>query len=502
MSRLAISGLIITTLCVTSVDEASAEQGNLQVHRAGPSKKLFAAIDTEGTHGDCSYQSKSRLQKRRADTAALMASMVYVDWGEMEGECKLQPARSPTSGPRAHADQADASAPAALVADADGLALPADAPTGPLLSAPPAPQSPAEPAAAPAPTTGDKPRLRPSLLATAAAIGPGFFYHGLGARIAGDRQTARRLLYIQGATFGSVLAGGIILGATGAPGEIARPLIPALLGLSGGMLINWVAGIYGAAGGPRLGGSPRLDLPRVQAQLSYIYIDEPQFAYTHFANLGVDVRHRRWRARVDSQLAADDDNQRVRAAVGYRFYGPIHRPGASAGCGFPALDPSAGCSVDGSYLEVEVGAVNHDFGDDLFRRRSYQVVASGRYDLRRVSPALDGAFGEVILGLALDSVDYRIEGISEELASQLLGGFAFGMYLGHPSRRFGQVRLFYDHSRDGFVGTMASKGGGNGFLGSFGLDGQLFFTRRLGATFKAHAGSAYLFDVGLLFQMP
>lgn len=335
-----------------------------------------------------------------------------------------------------------------------------------------------------------RPGVGRTILATAAAIGPGFLYHGLGPHILGDTRTARRMLIIEGITFGSVLGGAILLGATGAPGEISRPLIPLLLGLSGGMLINWVAGIYGAVGAERVGGRPRLDAPRLMAQLSYVYIDDPQFTYSHFGNIAIDARHRRWRGRIDAQISANDDNRRVRAGLGYRLYGPIQRTGGA---------PLA--NSDGSFLEFEIGAIDHEFGADLFRRRSYELLASGRYDLARVSPVLAGAFGEVAIGVALDTVDYRLPGVDADLASQPVGGFAFGMYLGRPERRYGQVRLFYDHTRAGFVGSLATPGGGNGFVGSWGLDGQFFFTRRVGAIARAHAGSAYLFDVGLLFQL-
>jgi hypothetical protein len=328
--------------------------------------------------------------------------------------------------------------------------------------------------------------MEPGALPVLGALMPGVLVHGTGHRIGGDRRTANRLLRVEALALGIAAAGGVPLGLTGASRRLALPTIPLIVGGGGMLFLNWFSDIYGAAGGPRLAGAPRLVLPGLEGRLRYVYVYDPQFAYRSFVNPGARLRLGAWHADVDAALALDDDNQRVRVEGGRRVHGPL--PGGGAP------------SQDGSALGLDTALTMHRFGSDGFVSLLGEVVGRGRYDLARVAPSLSGAFAELWLGLGLEFVFY--DGDTVDPTDWLLGGFAFGMYLGEPGRTHGEVRVFYDHFRGDLSGGLAVPGGGNGYWGSLGVDGFVAWGPRWGVSFWAEAGSAYLAGAGILYRRP
>jgi hypothetical protein len=327
--------------------------------------------------------------------------------------------------------------------------------------------------------------VEPGVLPVLGALVPGVLVHGTGHRIGGDRRTANRLLRVEALALGIAAAGGLPLGLTGASRRLVLPTIPLIVGGGGMLFLNWFSDIYGAAGGPRLAGTPRLDLPALEGRLGYVHVYDPQFAYRSFVNPGARLRWGAWHADIDAALALDDDNQRVRVEGGRRFHGP--RP---AGDGVR--------SRDGSALGLDTALTMHRYGSDGFVSLLGEVVGRGRYDLARVAPSLSGAFAELWMGLGLELVFY--EGDTVDPTDWVLGGFGFGMYLGEPEGTHGEVRVFYDHFRGGLSGGLAVPGGGNGYLGSLGVDGFVSWGPRWGVSLWAEAGSAYLAGAGLLYR--
>lgn len=327
--------------------------------------------------------------------------------------------------------------------------------------------------------------MEPGVLPVLGALVPGVLVHGTGHRIAGDRRTANRLLRVEALALGIAAAGGVPLGLTGASRRLVMPTIPLIVGGGGMLFLNWFSDIYGAAGGPRLAGAPRLALPALEGRLRYVYVYDPQFAYRSFVNPGARLRLGAWHADVDALLALDDDNQRVRVEGGRRFHGPLSGESRAR---------------DGSSLGLDTALTMQRFGSDGFTSLLGEVVGRGRYDLARVAPSLAGAFADLWLGLGLELVLY--DGDTVDPTDWLLGGFGFGMYLGEPAGTHGEVRVFYDHFRGDVSGGLAVLGGGNGYWGSLGVDGFVAWGPRWGVSFWAEAGSAYLAGAGILYRRP
>ena len=273
------------------------------------------------------------------------------------------------------------------------------------------------------------------------------------------------------------------LGLTGASRRLALPTVPLILGGGGMLLLGWGADLYGAAGLGRLAGAPRLSLPALEARLGYLYVYDPQFAYSSFANPGARLRRGRWHVDVDAALGLDDDNQRLRLEGGRRFLGPR----------------ATGVARDGSALGLDAAVTVHRYGSDGFASLLGEVVGRGRYDLARVAPSLAGAFAELWLGLGLEVVRYDQ---GADATDWLLGGFGFGMYLGEPAGKHGEVRVYYDHFRGELGGGLAVPGGASGYWGRLGLDGFVAVGPTWGVSLRAEVGSAYLGSLGLVYRRP
>ncbi|ACY16305.1 hypothetical protein [Haliangium ochraceum] len=353
-------------------------------------------------------------------------------------------------------------------------------------------------------------RVRPGVLPALGAVVPGVLVHGTGHRIAGDSATANRLLGVEAAAVGATVLGGVTLGLSGASRKLTLPALTLVVAGTSTILLNWAADIYGAAGGPGIAGAPTLALPALEAELSYLAVAEPQFAYTHFAVLGASMRRGRWHGGAELAVAMDDDNQRLRLGGARRLRGRAHQSDAVAGRADEYRDAAV---ADGSFLDLRLDLSGHRFGSDEFALLRGELLAAGRLDLVHLAPSLRGAFAELSLGLGLELAGYLGVGHRAlDPTDWLLGGFGFGVYLGEPSGAgedgagagtgTGALRLFYDHSRDAFAGGLAVPGGANGYLGSFGVDGVYDWSPRWGARVRVQAGSAYLAGIGLRFRLP
>jgi hypothetical protein len=313
----------------------------------------------------------------------------------------------------------------------------------------------------------------PGPLAIGAAIFPGLLLHGSGHFVAGERATARRMLLIEGAAFTAILAGVTPLGI--ANRRLSWPAIPLVVSGTGVFIVNWLGDLYGAAGGSRVLGRPVAELADLTVTAGYGFVRDPRLDTGSFAVLDASLRLARWRLDAGGWLGAD--NQRVDADLTRRVFG------AARGAG--------------SHLEVRGGLRYHRYAED-FAIAGVEVEVGGRLALERLAPTLRGSFAELGTGLGLDIVDYRVPGADTDVWDALIGGFAWGLYLGEGR---GETRVFYDHRRDGFAAGLATGDRANGFVGHFGVDLDLRLRGPWGVHAEGVVGSAWVAHLAVRYRI-
>ena len=322
-----------------------------------------------------------------------------------------------------------------------------------------------------------------SMSGVGASIVPGFLIHGSGLWVRGDVETARRLLVVEGIGLGLAAVSGGVLAATGGSRRVSGFTIPMLVSGGGLFLTSWLADIYGSAGGGTRGATPRSALPPLDLELGGFGIYDPVFDYSAFSRAAAALRLGRWRIAPELLVALDDDNQRLRGDVAYRFIG--------------------GQDQAGSFLDLIGGLRWHRYGGDGFTSSSGEVVARGRLDLGRLGSSLDGAFAGLSAGLGLEVTDYAMPGVATDVSDMILGGFAFGLYLGDgQSAVHGELALFYDHRRDHLVAGFSPGQQASGFGGYFGAELDLDIgTSPWGLVSRLEWGSAALAGISLRYRL-
>jgi len=315
--------------------------------------------------------------------------------------------------------------------------------------------------------------LKPSALATAAAVVPGLVLHGFGHYVAGDKDTAWSLFAWQGVGLGMMIASGAAIGLTGASRYGNEITIPALVTGSGIFLNTAFADIYGTASGGRT--SRYAIPPSLSVAAGYGYIDDPQFDYTHFSVVGASYRRDAIGVSPSLWTALDANNQRARLPVTYRL-----------------LDNNAG-----DFLQTQVAATYHRYGDDGFACAIGEWSIGGRLNSSQLGASLAGSFTSASIGYALHRTSYDIAGVPADTIGLLLARFGYGLYL--PNN--GEVEGYYEHRRDGFsAGLSPSSRNGSGFLGHFGVSMRQPLSDSFAVLLRSEIGSAWVSSVGIEFR--
>ncbi|HWO11349.1 MAG TPA: hypothetical protein VNN80_17770, partial [Polyangiaceae bacterium] len=115
------------------------------------------------------------------------------------------------------------------------------------------------------------------------------------------------------------------------------------------------------------------------------------------------------------------------------------------------------------------------------------------------------------VGLARQWIEFDVPGTGvTDTSGLLLVHSGFGVYVGAraaaPQRgigadpRGGELEIYYDHRRDGFVGGMKTLGASSGFAGHVGLRGQYYASESLGLSAEVQVGSTWVLGSSLLFR--
>jgi hypothetical protein len=284
--------------------------------------------------------------------------------------------------------------------------------------------------------------------AIAAALVPGALVHGAGHWVAGERQTARRLLVWQALALGAALAGGLPIGISGGAKE-TMPGVALLVPGGGAFLVGWLADVYGVSGGARIGGRPERAPAPGELTVGWGYVHDAHFP-GHLATAAGEA----WlaRARITGAGWWGEGTWQARAGAGLRLFG-----------GTPGRPRD-----DGSRLDLVTGWSKERHRTAGFEVSTLELAAEGRYDLGRIGGTLAGSFASAALGLAGQRVRYHSPEEARDPTSLLIGRIGFGLYLGDGARRRAEAEVYYDHRRDGLVGGLLLPIGSNGFLGHVG----------------------------------
>ncbi len=315
---------------------------------------------------------------------------------------------------------------------------------------------------------------------------PGLVVHGSGHFVAGDPQTARRLLLLEGLGFGTLAVGFIPIVASGASRRLVGPAAALTIGGVGLFAITALADLYGVLAPPEGTGAPSRVLPALETALGYRYVYDPVFAYRDFVVYEVDGRYGHWRVRPSAWFALDSSNSRLRALFDYRFVGPTPERSSPAS--------------DGSYVDLEIGFTRHAYLPDRFTTLTSELSVNARLDMQRISPPLRGSFAEMGFGWALQNYRYQVKGASNDVGELLLARFGYGIYIGWPGAARGEIMVYYDHRHDDFAAGLKIPGLGSGVAGHFGLEGRAYVSDHWGVAAEAVAGSAYVTGVSILFR--
>jgi len=328
--------------------------------------------------------------------------------------------------------------------------------------------------------------LRPGTLAAAASVVPSFFLHGSGAFLVGDRKAARRLAISEGAGLAVLVAAGTLIYITGSSRRLVGSLAPLAIGGFSFFMIGWLADVYAASTGGRPEATAPNFVPRLEGELGYLYVYDPQFRYRSFLVGQADLRAGAFRASPSFATALDDDNQRVALELAFRGWG---------------RSPSR-VGTDGSFAELATGLRYHRFGNDGFAVTTPEWHIDGRLDLARVGPSLAGSFVQGQLGAALELYDFDAPGsrISDNAFGLLLARFGFGVYFGDGGRRSGEAQLYYDHRHDDFAAGLGTAGIAAGILGHVGMRGHYYVTRNWGVSGLTELGSAFVAGLSLRYR--
>ncbi len=342
---------------------------------------------------------------------------------------------------------------------------------------PPEPAPP--PAQAPEPEPDPDGDIEPGVFPALAAVVPGALVHGVGHFVAGDSDTGWALLGAQGVGLGLIAVAGVPLAATGASRKIIGPASAIAITGVGLLFGPMLPDVYGALTGGRDARAPA-PVP-LTARLGYAWIYDPQFAYTHFATAGYDLRLGDFVLDGSAWIAADDDNQRLRQTLDWRLWGEAAAQGSHDG-----------------WIDLDTALTWHRFGTDGFSRLSVEAAGEVRYPLGRLSRSLRGSFADWRVGYALELYDYDVPGLAfgEDVAEQLLIRFGWGFWF--DAR--GSVALYYDHRKDDHAGGFSATGLGGGIPGYVGLAADYALDDTWALDLDVRRGSAWIVGLGVRYR--
>jgi hypothetical protein len=311
--------------------------------------------------------------------------------------------------------------------------------------------------------------------AIAVAMFPGVLVRGAGSWVVGEHRAAKRLASTGAIGFAALAAGGLPIAVSASNPYTIWPGVPLVVSGTGLILSSWFADLWVAAGGAQLPATP-LAMPPWSVDASTTWQHD---AYRERALLGAAGHLELGRLGLDAGGYVDARNASRSGEVGarWRLCGP-------AATGRPV--------ADGSRVVVRTAARLERDDEDRVTLATAEAELSGRRDHERHDTAIHGNFLELSAGGGLTRTTYPRD--RHDTAALLLAGFAWGAYLGDR----GELRVFYDHRRDGLAGGLAASHAA-GFVGSFGASTELRAGGPWAVRGQLQIGNAWVTTLGIRY---
>ena len=312
------------------------------------------------------------------------------------------------------------------------------------------------------------------VLATTLAVFPGLIVRGLGSWVVGETRTAKRLLATAGVGLAGAGVGAVPIGLGGGS-PYGTPGLPLVIAGGGLAITTWIADIAVAAGLHRPGRSRRAAPWTVELGTTWLHDAYRERALARAAGT---LELGRVGVGASSLVDPEGDSRTFDGELRVRILGP-------AATGKPVQD--------GSRLIARTALRRHRDDLDRVTLVTGEAEAVARIDLVRLDAVLDGTFLDLGLGIGLEHARYPTGATAN--SSLLLGGFAWGAYLGEH----GEIRLFYDHRRDSLAGGLAAWRAA-GFVGSFGAGLDFAIAPSWSVRGELEVGNAYVSTFAIRYR--
>lgn len=311
---------------------------------------------------------------------------------------------------------------------------------------------------------------------------PGVVVHGAGHWVAGQPQTARRLLLLEGSSIAAAFVSLAGLVTTGASRYVVAPLALGALGGAGLFTTTWLSDLYGVAAPAGGTGRPLDSTRRLRIQTGLRAVRDPLFETRWLIAHGFELDARSIRISPELQVSPDARHRRLAFLFDRRLSGERTDPGRH-----PRWQ-----------VDARFGVRDFKEGNEGFGTTTAELALRGRIDLELLGPTLAGAFGSAELGYAREWHRFRdLPGYSWDA---LLGRIGFGVYLGHRGDLRGQSTVAYDHRRDTVAGGLHLPGLPAGYAGYLEHRTEFNFHRNWGVAIDLAYGSAFVGGLYLLFN--
>jgi len=157
-----------------------------------------------------------------------------------------------------------------------------------------------------------------NIKAVALAVFPGVIWHGLGHRVAGEEETAHKLLKLEGISFLTGVTGLTALSFLGNANETAGILIPVSMIGFGTFAISWFADVMGTTGLSRSLESGR-PYQQTYLRLSYIDQDNNQSPYYRFFSGRLQYGTEKFFIQANAEFEESADYQEYILKGGYNI---------------------------------------------------------------------------------------------------------------------------------------------------------------------------------------